>query len=86
MQVIATHEVKDVDHWFASPKRAEFFEARGMKVTPFRQPGSGEKSVALLIETPDMESLQAALETEAAQQAEEYDGVLAETIKIFVAE
>ena len=57
-----------------------------MKVTPFRQPGSGEKSVALLIETPDMESLQAALQTEEAQQAEEYDGVLPETIKIFVAE
>ena len=36
MLVIATHEVDDVEHWFNSPKRAEFFEQRGMKVTAFR--------------------------------------------------
>jgi hypothetical protein len=84
MQVIATHEVNDVEHWFASPKRAEFFEQRGMKVTPFRQPGGDETLCAVLIETPDMQTLQSALETEEARQAEEYDGVRAETIKIFV--
>ena len=38
MRVIATHDVDDVQHWFDSPKRAEFFEARGMKATPFRDP------------------------------------------------
>jgi hypothetical protein len=31
-----------------------------------------------------MQTLQSALETEEARQAEEYDGVRAETIKIFV--
>jgi len=85
MQVIATHDVNDVEHWFNSPKRAEFFEQRGMKVTPFRQPGSSETLCAVLIETPDMETLQSALETEEARQAEEHDGVHADTIKIFVA-
>jgi hypothetical protein len=40
---------------------------------------------AVLIETPDMETLQAALKTEDAQQAEQHDGVHADTIRIFVA-
>ena len=84
MQVIATHEVNDVEHWFNSPKRAEFFEACGMKVTPFRQP-AGSTLCAVLIETPDMDTLQAALATEEARAAEEYDGVHADTITIFVA-
>jgi len=85
MKVIATHEVDDVDHWFNSPKRAEFFEQRGMTVTPFRDPEGTDTMCAVLIETPDMETLQTALATEEAQQAEEYDGVHADTIKIFVA-
>jgi len=85
MQVIATHEVTDLEHWFNSPKRAEFFEQRGMKVTPFRQPGGNDTLCAVLIDTPDMETLQSALETDEARQTEEYDGVRADTIKIFVA-
>ena len=85
MLVIATHEVDDVEHWFNSPKRSEFFEQRGMKATAFRDPGGEGNLTAVLIETPDMETLQTALETEEAQQAEKHDGVHAATIKIFVA-
>jgi hypothetical protein len=85
MLVIATHEVDDVEHWFKSPKRAEFFEQRGMKVTAFRDPGGGGNTTAVLIEAPDMETLQTALETDDARQAEEHDGVHADTIRIFVA-
>jgi hypothetical protein len=85
MQVIATHDVDDVEHWFNSPKRAEFFEQRGMKVTAFRQPGSESTLCAVLIETPDMDTLQSALATEEARAAEEHDGVHADTITIFVA-
>jgi hypothetical protein len=85
MLVIATHEVDDVEHWFNSPKRAEFFEQRGMKVTAFRDPGGEVKVTAVLIETPDMETLQSALETDEAQAAQKYDGVHADTIRIFVA-
>ena len=32
---MATHQVDDVDHWLASPKRAEFFAARGSGLLPF---------------------------------------------------
>ncbi len=85
MQVIATHQVDDVEHWFNSPKRAAFFEQHGMTVTPFRDPGGDDTMTAVLIETPDMESLQSALATDEARQAQEHDGVHADTIKIFVA-
>ena len=85
MQVIATHDVDDVAHWFDSPKRKEFFEARGMQVTPFRDPGGASTHVAVLIETPDMATLQAALAEPAAAEAERHDGVHADTITIFVA-
>ncbi len=85
MQVIATHDVDDVEHWFNSPKRAEFFEARGMTVSAFRDPGGENTTVAVLIETPDMETLQAALAEPVAAEAEKHDGVHAETITIYVA-
>jgi uncharacterized protein (DUF1330 family) len=85
MLVIATHEVDDVEHWYNSPKRAEFFDQHGMKVTAFRDPAGSTNMTAVLIETPDLETLQAALETEEAQRAEEYDGVDADTITILVA-
>ncbi|MGI9624120.1 MAG: hypothetical protein ACR2PK_14895 [Acidimicrobiales bacterium] len=85
MQVIATHEVDDVDHWFNSPKRAEFFGRHGMSATAFRDPEGGSSSTAVLIEAPDMETLQAALQTDEAQQAMQHDGVRPETIRMFVA-
>ncbi len=85
MQVIVTHDVDDVDHWFNSPKRAEFFTEHGMTVTAFRQPGGDETLVAVLIDTPDMETLQAALDTDEARQAQKHDGVHEPTIKMFVA-
>ncbi len=85
MQVIATHEVDDVQHWFNSPKRAEFFARHGMKVTAFRDPEGKSNVTAVLIETPSMEALQAALSTAEAQQAQTHDGVHPETITIVVA-
>ena len=85
MQVIATHEVDDVDHWFNSPKRAEFFEPRGMSATPFRDAEGGGRLTAVLIEAPDMETLQAALQTDEAQQAMQHDGVRPDTLRMFVA-
>lgn len=84
MQIIATHEVDDVEHWFNSPKRAELFEQSGIRVTPFRTPDGNGVVTAVLIDTPDMETFQAALETDEAQEAMEYDGVHPDTIKLFV--
>ncbi len=85
IQVIATHDVDDVQHWFDSPKRAEFFKARGMKVAAFRDPGGANKTTAVLVETPSMEALQAALAEPEAAEAQKHDGVHPDTIQIFVA-
>jgi hypothetical protein len=86
MKVIATHDVDDVQHWFDSPRRAEYFEARGMKVTAFRDPSGQSSSVAVLIETPDMETLERALAEPEAAEAENHDGVHVDTLRILLAE
>ncbi len=86
MQLIVTHDVADVQHWFDSPKRAEFFSARGMKVTAFRDPAGGTKTCAVLVDTPDLDTFQKALAEPEAAEAEAHDGVDPETIQVFVAE
>lgn len=83
--VIAYHEVDDVDHWFASSKRDEFFGAHGMTARAFRDP-KGSNRVGVLIETPDMRTLEEALETEGAAAAMEHDGVRPDTILMLVEE
>lgn len=86
MQLIVTHDVDDVGHWFNSPKRKELFGPRGISVTPFRSPDGDGDGIALLFDTPDMETFQAVLEEAEAEAAMEYDGVRRDTIKVFVAE
>lgn len=85
MQIIATHDVADVQHWFDSPKRGEFFGARGIEVTAFRDPAGDSKTCAVLIDTPDLETFQKALGEPEAAEAEAHDGVDPDTIQIFVA-
>ena len=73
------HEVDDVDHWLASPKREEYFAPLGMTVRTFRDPG-GSARVGLMVEVPSIEAWQAELQTEGAAEAMKYDGVRPETI------
>lgn len=73
------HEVDDVDHWLASPKRGEFFGPMGITVRTFRDP-AGSNRVGLIAEVPDVASFQAALQTEEAAEAMRHDGVRPETI------
>jgi len=83
MKVLAIHDVDDVEHWFTSTTRAEFFESRGMSATAFRDPNGGT-TVGVVIEAPDMDTLQAALATPEAAAAMEHDGVKAETLRILL--
>ena len=73
------HEVDDVDHWLASPKRDEFFEPLGMVARTFRDP-AGSNRVGLLVEVPSIAAWQEALETDAAAEAMKADGVRPETV------
>jgi len=77
--LLVFHEVDDVDHWLASPKREEFFGPLGMTARTFRDP-EGSNRVGLIVEVPSIEAWQAALESEEASEAMKFDGVRPETI------
>jgi hypothetical protein len=73
------HEVDDVDHWLASPKREEFFGPLGISARTFRDP-SGSNRVGLIVEVPDLETWEKALQSPEAAEAMKHDGVRPETI------
>ena len=82
--VIAHHDVKDKDHWLASPKREEFFGPLGVtNIRTFVNP-QNPTQVALLMDVADLDAVMAFMETEPASEAMEYDGVLPETLVILV--
>jgi hypothetical protein len=82
--VIGYHDVKDTDHWLASPKREEFFGPLGVtNIRKFVNPENPTR-VGVLMDVADMEAFVAAMQTEAAAEAMEYDGVLPETLVILV--
>ena len=82
--VIGHHDVKDTKHWLASPKREEFFGPLGVtNIRTFVDPQQPTR-VAVLMDVADMDALTAAMQTEAAVEAMDYDGVLADTLVILV--
>jgi hypothetical protein len=82
--IFGHHDVKDTDHWLASPKREEFFGPLGVtNIRTFVDPENRTR-VGVLMDVPDMDALMAAMETQAAADAMEYDGVLPETLVILV--
>ncbi len=81
--LLVFHEVDDVDHWAASPKREELFGPLGMTVRTFRDP-AGSNRVGLIVEVPDVASFEAALKTDEAAEAMKVDGVRPETIVALV--
>jgi hypothetical protein len=82
--VIGYHGVKDQKHWLASPMREKFFGPLGVTgIRTFIDPQNPTR-VAVLMEVPDMDKLQAAMNTPGAAEAMKHDGVLAETLVILV--
>ena len=82
--IIGHHDVKDTEHWLASPKREEFFGPLGVtNIRTFVDP-QNSTSVAVLMDVPDMDALMAAMQTEGAAEAMDHDGVLADTLVILV--
>jgi hypothetical protein len=77
--LLVFHEVDDVDHWLASPKREEFFGPKGMTVRTFRDM-QGSDRVGLIIEVPDVSAWEEALQSDEAAEAMKYDGVRPDTI------
>jgi hypothetical protein len=84
--VIAHHDVKDKDHWLASPRRAEVFGPLGVtNIRTFVDPQNPHR-VAILMDVADMDAVMSAMQTKELADAMEYDGVQPETLVILVEE
>ena len=82
--VVGYHDVRDTDHWLASPRREEFFGPLGVtNIRTFVDPENRTR-VGVLLDVPDMAALMAAMETEGAADAMAYDGVVPESLVILV--
>ncbi|BCW71255.1 hypothetical protein [Arthrobacter sp. NicSoilB8] len=82
--VIGHHDVKDKDHWLASPKREEVFGPMGItNIRTFVNP-ENPTQVAVMMDVPDLDVLNTAMQTEEMKAAMAYDGVLPETLVILV--
>lgn len=82
--ILAHHDVKDVKHWLASPRRKEVFEPIGCtNIRTFVDPQSSNK-VGLVMDVADMGRLTELMKSKQAADAMEYDGVLPETLVILV--
>ena len=82
-KLIATHEVDDVAHWLASPKRSEVFAGIATNLTTYVLPGDTNR-VALTLEVADMDALDAMMKSDAGAEAMKYDGVRPDTVAVYV--
>jgi hypothetical protein len=83
--VVAQHEVKDTEHWLGSSKREEFFGPLGVtNIRTYVDP-QNPTHVAVHMDVADMDALMAALQTDDGAAAMEHDGVLPDTVVIYVA-
>ena len=67
------HDVKDKDHWLASPKREEFLGPLGVtNIRLFVDPENPTR-VGGLMDVSDMDAVMAAMQTEGAAEAMAHD-------------
>ncbi len=83
--VIGHHNVKDKDHWLASPKREEVFGPLGVtNIRTFVNP-QDPTDVAVLMDVADLDVVMKAMQDNPAMgEAMAYDGVLPETLVFLV--
>lgn len=82
-RVIATHEVDDVTHWLASPKREEVFASVATNICTYVHP-SAPNRVGLTMDVADMAAFDAVMQSEAGAAAMKYDGVRPETVVVLI--
>lgn len=84
VKAIFFHEVDDVAHWLASPKREEVFAGVMEDIFTFVHPEK-PNSVGLSGTILDMDKFKAVLASEAAGAAMKHDGVRPGTVELLVA-
>ena len=82
--LLVFHEVDDVDHWAASPKREEFFGPMGITVRTFRDPSDANRVGLIFDGVSDLQAFEQSLQTDQAAEAMKFDGVRPETIVMLV--
>ena len=85
--IIGHHNItKDTQHWLTSPKRKELFGTLGItNIRTFVDP-QNPKRVAVMMDVPDMDAMAAMMQSKAAADAMEFDGVVPESLVIRVEE
>ena len=83
--IVGYHDItKGQDHWLLSPKRKELFGPLGVtNIRTFVDP-QNPKRVALVMDVPDMNALNAVMQSPAATEAMAHDGVVPESLVILV--
>ena len=83
--IIAHHNIsKDAKHWLSSPKRQEVFGALGVtNIRTFVDPQNPTR-VAVMMDVPDMDAMNAAMQGKAVADAMAFDGVVPESVAILV--
>ena len=83
--VIVHHDIKkDTKHWLDSPRREEVFGPLGVSnIRTFVDPQKPNR-VALLMDIADMDRVMAFMQTQAAADAMEHDGVVPESLVFLI--
>jgi hypothetical protein len=83
--IVAHHDItKGQEHWLGSPKRKELFGPVGVtNIRTFVDPQNPTR-VALMMDVPDMDALNAVMGSPAAAEAMAHDGVAPETLVFLV--
>ena len=76
---LITHEVDDVDHWWARRSARRSSDRWASPFAPSAIP-AGSNKVGLIAEIPDIAAFQEFMQSDAAAEAIRHDGVRAETI------
>lgn len=82
-KVIVTHEVDDVAHWLASPRRVEVFGEVASDIVTFTDP-QNPKRVGLSMTISNMAQFQAILQSSAGAEAMKHDGVHPDTLVMLI--
>ena len=81
-RMVITHEVDDVAHWLASPKRQEVFSGVAKDIRTFAHPTEANK-VALTMEVADMPAFDGVMQSDAGAEAMKHDGVRPDTVVVY---
>jgi hypothetical protein len=79
--LLIVHDVDDVDHWLASPKRRELMGPRGYTVRTFVDPSAPGRA-GLIIEGATLADFEELLKSPETADAMKHDGVHPDTLQV----